>query len=693
MYKVYCNSQSIYTLADESLTMIDPVVTVKANCAGAFTFTLTPAHPYYEKIKKLTDIITVKRDDEEIFCGRVTDEDTDFFKQKKFTCEGELAYLNDSVQRPAQYSLVSPESFLSSLISNHNSQVDDYKKFTMGTVTVKDGDVSNTSNEISRYTNYETTAECINKKLLEPLGGVLRIRKENGIRYLDYLEDYPEVSTQEITFGSNLLDFSKTISAADISTCCIPLGATKETSEIQSLDERITCADANNGSDYVYIQDAVDLYGKITKTVTWENVTEPKNLVTKAKEWLTDAQYENLVIQAKIIDLHMTDKEISTIRLLQKVRVFSKPHDLNKYFPVTELELHLNDPGNDTITLGSSEKAGTLTASTVQSGETITQMIERLPSKSSLLERAKENASNLIETATSGYIMLKPDAKGNPEELLIMDTNDPATATKVWRWNINGLGYSKSGYNGKYDTAMTMDGSIVADFITAGTMTADRIRAGKLQSTDGLMWMDLDKSELKFKEGTVAGFGGELTINNNLLSYSNLNVGEMKKTEIQFAHNMIEMMIQHINENNAGFFAVESQNTSTGNITYPFTVNAYTVEIGSGCNIVNIFCNLNMNNRSILNTSDMRMKKNIKKSRVKALDAIKKIEFKEFDYKESEVHMNIGEIAQQIMEFMPDAVVKNKDGYYSTNQTVLLQYALKAIKELSDEIEKMNGGK
>ena len=458
MYKVYCNSQSIYTLADESLTMIDPVVTVKANCAGAFTFTLTPAHPYYEKIKKLTDIITVKRDDEEIFCGRVTDEDTDFFKQKKFTCEGELAYLNDSIQRPAQYSLVSPESFLSSLISNHNSQVDDYKKFTMGTVTVKDGDVSNTSNEISRYTNYETTAECINKKLLEPLGGVLRIRKENGIRYLDYLEDYPEVSTQEITFGSNLLDFSKTISAADIATCCIPLGATKETSEIQALDERITCADANAGSDYVFVKDAVDLYGKIFKTVTWDNVTEPKNLVTKAKEWLTDAQYENLVIQAKIIDLHMTDRTISTIKLLQKVRVFSKPHELNKYFPVTELELHLNDPGNDTITLGSSEKAGTLTASTIKSGETITQMIERLPSKSSLLERAKENASNLIETATSGYIMLKPDAKGNPEELLIMDTNDPATATKVWRWNINGLGYSKSGYNGRYDTAMTMDG-------------------------------------------------------------------------------------------------------------------------------------------------------------------------------------------------------------------------------------------
>ena len=121
-----------------------------------------------------------------------------------------------------------------------------------------------------------------------------------------------------------------------------------------------------------------------------------------------------------------------------------------------------------------------MTASTVQSGETITQMIEKLPSKMSLLEKAKENASSLIENATTGFIMLKPDAKGNPEELLIMDTNDTATATKVWRWNINGLGYSGAGYHGQYETAITMDGSIVADFITAGTMTANRIKGGTL---------------------------------------------------------------------------------------------------------------------------------------------------------------------------------------------------------------------
>lgn len=83
---------------------------------------------------------------------------------------------------------------------------------------------------------------------------------------------------------------------------------------------------------------------------------------------------------------------------------------------------------------------------------------------SSILETARQNATNQIANAMGGYVY-----KTN-EELYIMDTDDPETAQKVWRWNLNGLGYSNTGFNGNYDLAMTQDGSIVADFITAGTL-------------------------------------------------------------------------------------------------------------------------------------------------------------------------------------------------------------------------------
>lgn len=97
-----------------------------------------------------------------------------------------------------------------------------------------------------------------------------------------------------------------------------------------------------------------------------------------------------------------------------------------------------------------------------------TQKTEQI-STSSILQSAKDNATSQINSAMGGYILK------TQTDLYIMDTDDPNTATKVWRWNLNGLGYSDTGINGTYKTAMTQDGQIVADFITTGTMSADRI--------------------------------------------------------------------------------------------------------------------------------------------------------------------------------------------------------------------------
>lgn len=87
----------------------------------------------------------------------------------------------------------------------------------------------------------------------------------------------------------------------------------------------------------------------------------------------------------------------------------------------------------------------------------------------SVLAEARANATTLITQAMGGYVY-----KTN-SELFIMDNEDPNQAVHVWRWNINGLGYSNTGINGTYELAMTQDGSIVADFITAGTLSTERI--------------------------------------------------------------------------------------------------------------------------------------------------------------------------------------------------------------------------
>ena len=99
-----------------------------------------------------------------------------------------------------------------------------------------------------------------------------------------------------------------------------------------------------------------------------------------------------------------------------------------------------------------------------------------------MVEKAVDNATRLISGNLGGYVVIHDsDGDDQPDEILIMNTDDINTATKVWRWNKNGLGYSSNGYNGPYGTAMTADGQIVADFITTGTMTADLIKGGTLK--------------------------------------------------------------------------------------------------------------------------------------------------------------------------------------------------------------------
>ena len=122
-----------------------------------------------------------------------------------------------------------------------------------------------------------------------------------------------------------------------------------------------------------------------------------------------------------------------------------------------------------------------------------------------MMQRAIENATAQITGAKGGHVRFVYDGNDEPTELLIMNTADISTATKIWRWNLGGLGYSKTGYAGSYGTAITQDGAIVADFITAGTMNANLIRAGLLTDVAGKNYWNMVTGELKLSASTAVG--------------------------------------------------------------------------------------------------------------------------------------------------------------------------------------------
>ena len=474
MYKVYCDNTLMCDSRVEELVLLNPVIKLEENKAGSFSFILQPEHPYYNLVQRRKSIIQVYQDETELlFSGMCTEVDEDFFRQRTISCEGELSYFNDSIQRPARYQGTTVRGLLEAYVANHNAQVEDSKKFKVGQVTVTDS-----NDYISCYTNMQSTMKCLKDDLIDDLGGILRVRHENGTRYIDYLAESPNTCSQNIKLGKNLLDYKSNIDSTDIATAIIPLGKKLEESTVEGLETRLTIEAVNNGKDYVFSQDAVNTYGWISKTVEWDNVTTADTLKTKGEKYLAEIQFENVVIEAKAIDLHFANKEIESFKISDQIRVVSTPHGMDRYFRLTKMTLNLNNPEKNTITLGKEGKL-TLTAKNTQANTEIKKAIEAI-SPNSIVAEAVANATQIIQSAMGGYITTVLNDEGVPKELLIMDTPSTETATKVWRWNINGLGYSSEGYNGTYALAMTMDGVFVADFIKAGTMYADRIKGGTL---------------------------------------------------------------------------------------------------------------------------------------------------------------------------------------------------------------------
>ena len=147
------------------------------------------------------------------------------------------------------------------------------------------------------------------------------------------------------------------------------------------------------------------------------------------------------------------------------------------------------------ISLGQSKSSMITTISEVQSTvDKVESSVGRFPK---LLQTAIGKATGLITGQSGGYVVIHTsEENGQPYELLILDAPSIDEAVNVWRWNVGGLGFSHNGYNGPYETAITADGQIVADFITSGSLVANIIKAGVIQSQDGSSWWDLESGEV-----------------------------------------------------------------------------------------------------------------------------------------------------------------------------------------------------
>ena len=432
-------------------------------------------------------MIRVLQNEKEIFYGEVREITDNIDFTKHIYAVGELAFLFDSIQ-PQKVYQCSPLQMFTEIINIHNSQVEQKKQFKVGEVSVTD-----VNDYVYHFTNREDTLTVLRDKLCTPLNGYLKITKVNGERYINLvpIERYGKHCTQEIQFGENLLDYSANSTSVNIATSVIPIGAMIEeenrtSKAVKGLDEYVTIVGTavddyhkKTDDDYVINDAAVSQFGHIRVTKEWPDVHSPEILREKATEWIKQTQFADLILSVSAFDRNLSDINIDSFDLGDIVSVWAVPFGMESVtFPVQKKTIYMNDITKNYIVLGNKfQKSYTSQASTA-----VEKIKEEIPEISPLLQMAKDNGVTLLTDPTKGYISYIFDKDGNRTEIWISDNKDSTKATRKWVWNSSGLGYLYL-ENGEWksDVAITMDGAIVADKITTGTMLADRIRGGILE--------------------------------------------------------------------------------------------------------------------------------------------------------------------------------------------------------------------
>lgn len=425
MYTIYSDGKLVYAphLSDAGCGVFTPQLTVELNKAGSLAFVMPPDNVMYDSINKLSSIITVKQDDNELFRGRVLNDEKDFYNQKKNYCEGELAFLIDSIQRPYTYTGTVANLF-KKFISNHNSRVEDTKKFTVGIISV-----ANSDKEITvKGEDYCTTMDAITDKLLEVYGGYLVTRGSGSTRYIDWVETSGDNSSQSIEFGYNLLDVTEYISGEDLFTVLVPIGK-RQTNDNGDFTGYVNISSVNNGKDYIENATAVSLFGRIETSESWSEVEDPSELKTLGEAYLSKCIELAVTLTVKAIDLNLLDVNYERIRLGDWVRVVSPPHNLDKWFQCTKIVYDLIDPEKTEYVFGveytsftdkqvSGEKAinssvssmnavAAKTESTSQTVSSISQSLSTEYVKMADFETYKGEVSTTIEDLTSRIIALE----------------------------------------------------------------------------------------------------------------------------------------------------------------------------------------------------------------------------------------------------------------------------------------------
>ena len=348
----------------------------------------------------------------------------------------------------------------------------------------------------------------------------------------------------EIRYGKNLTDLTQEIDISGTYTAVAPYWADSEGDTVVYLPE-----------GYVVASDAPKAYGTLTDekrdaitaetgealefgyTVVqpvpldlsekWETAPTVSQLRDKAQDILdaSDAWVPDENIEVNFVALWQTEEyaavaPLQRVSLCDKVSVIYSELGVNAKLQIVRVEYNVLLERYNEMELG---KPSVSFADVVR-GSTESAILKQVPTVS-MMQQAIDAATDLISGGLGGHVVFNYNAAGQPNEILILDTEDKDTAVHVLRINENGIGFSSTGYNGTYTTAWTLDGNFVADYITTGTLNANLLRTGIITDQAGRNYWNLLTGEISISY--EADPGDEVTqadlarVQNNAQTYAN----------------------------------------------------------------------------------------------------------------------------------------------------------------------------
>ena len=397
------------------------------NAIPSFSFSIYPNNVGYQLLTPFYTKVEVYDEKHQriAFDGRVLvvepSMDSSGLILKRGTCEGKLAYLNDTVQEYCSPKNWTTKGLLQQILKVHNARVDISKVINLGNVQAVDA-----NDNIYVGIQYDSSWKTLVEKLVKKSGGEFQFRNVNGLLYLDYLKQIGEEKSTSIVLAKNMQSITQKIDSSSLITRLYPYGAKikvkDESGNEKETEERLSISSVNGGKSYVEDAEYLSRYGVVETTQFWDDVNSLEILKSKGAAWLKENNRITVSYEIDAFDLSLIDVDSDELIVGNIYPVRNELLDIDEKLRVISRTIDVVEPHKTTLEFGS--KKQTLTNIQTSINQYVVETVEK-----NVKANAEITQSN-IDNTRKYAAEITEDAKSTVVKM-VETTNDDLKETKL----------------------------------------------------------------------------------------------------------------------------------------------------------------------------------------------------------------------------------------------------------------------